>query len=59
MNMILNLSDSEAQMLHQILTRFLEETKEEIHHTDTATFKDMLKGKEEVVQSVLQKLAAK
>ncbi|MBI2819541.1 MAG: hypothetical protein HYX73_06140 [Acidobacteria bacterium] len=57
--MILNLSESEAEILRQILTRFLEQTKEEIHHTDTRSFKDMLKGEEAAVASLLQKLAAK
>ena len=57
--MILNITESEAEILRMLLQAFLEETRSELHHTDTPTYKDKLRGREQAATDLLLKLSEK
>ena len=54
--MTLTLNPEEARIVRDLLTRFVHETRSEIHHTDTASFKDNLKEQKDVAKALLLKL---
>ncbi len=54
--MNVSLSEDEAEMLKSVLNRFIVETRTEIRHTDTGTFRDQLKDEEEVAKRLLGKI---
>jgi hypothetical protein len=53
-----DLTHDEAALLRQLLESCLSELREEIRHTDTRSFRDMLKAQEASVQNLRQHLAA-
>ncbi|MBI4459077.1 MAG: hypothetical protein HY648_03330 [Acidobacteria bacterium] len=57
--MMLNLSEQEGELLRTLLERFIGETRSEIHHTDTGTYKDDLKTEERIAKDLLAKLSGK
>jgi hypothetical protein len=54
--MMLEITEREAELLRQLVSQFVGETKAEIHHTDTASFKDSLKDQQEDANRLLRKL---
>lgn len=56
--MTLELSAKEAEMLRNLLNRFIEETRDEVHHTDTESFKNQLKEQEQLAKQLLEKMKA-
>jgi hypothetical protein len=54
--MKLEISKKEAEMLQKILGRFIEETRSEIHHTDTEAYKEELEKQEQLVKELLEKI---
>ena len=56
--MQLELSDVEREVLEDVLERVLGDLREEIYKTDTADFKDALKGRESVIKALLARLRA-
>ena len=57
MAMQLNLSQEELEYLTGVLERAHEELREEIYRTDDFNFKQVLKGRETIVVSLLDKLS--
>ena len=53
----LNLTDEEGQHLKEAVKRRLTELGHEIAHTDSMTFKDMLKRRRETMRKVIEKAA--
>jgi hypothetical protein len=56
--MTLDITDEEREYLLEILDARREELLHELHHTDTLDFKEMLRRKAALVESVRSKLAA-
>lgn len=54
--MTLELSQREAELLETLLSRFIVETKGEIYHTETASYKDILKHQQEDAVHLLERL---
>jgi len=57
--MTLTLSDPEAELLTSVLTERLAETRSEIHHTDTASYRDELHREESILKAILEKLQSR
>lgn len=55
--MMLHLSVGQEELLRTLLTRFIAETKSEIYRTETAEYKDKLRGQEFQAQMLLEKLS--
>lgn len=56
--MTLDITDEEREYLLEILDARREELLHELHHTDTLDFKEMLRRKAALVESVRSKLVA-
>ncbi|HOK01148.1 MAG TPA: hypothetical protein PKX79_05370 [Spirochaetota bacterium] len=54
--MKLELTSEEKAVLEELLNRAHAELPIEIHHCSTSDFKDHLKGKQKIVESLIQKL---
>jgi hypothetical protein len=54
--MDLNLDIKETELLTRLLERHLEDIRREIHHTDLAKFKAVLKSDEALMRELLGKL---
>ena len=55
--MNVDFSEDEAEILKNVLNRFIIETRSEIRHTDTGTFRDRLKDEEELAKRLLEKIS--
>lgn len=56
--MDLFLDTDESELLTRLLERHLEDIRREIHHTDRASFKAVLKADEALMRDILIKLKA-
>lgn len=56
--MMLEIAEKEAEMLRSMLNRFIAETRSEIHHTDTESYKEELKAQEELAKALLERIKA-
>jgi hypothetical protein len=54
--MNLELTDSERDLLLQLLKSRWDELKQEVHHARVSSFKDQLKATEACVESLIDKL---
>lgn len=54
--MELTLSTEEARELRRLLASALSELRSEIHHTDTASFRERLQERERVLMSLRERL---
>ncbi len=54
--MEITLSETERQLLVELLKAELDQAPAEIHHTQTIAVREMLKDREAVVQALLQRL---
>lgn len=54
--MNIEITDAEKELLESILSSYLSDLKEEIHHSETADFKVALKDRKEIVTSLLNKI---
>ena len=54
--MTLNITEKEKEILLNILKREEQETKVEIHHSDSHDFKESLKAKLIYIQNIITKL---
>jgi len=54
----LELTDEEVEILRDITKRHLHELDMELLHTDTYNFKEMLKRRKQVLETVLGKVSA-
>jgi hypothetical protein len=55
--MELYLDSRDTELLMDLMARRLEALRREIHHTDTAAFRDRLRAEEARLQSLLTKLS--
>lgn len=56
--MELYLDSRDTELMTDLLERRLQDLRREIHHTDTAAFRDRLKDEEARLQALLAKLKA-
>jgi hypothetical protein len=56
--MQLTLTEPEREFLLEILQIRLGEMREEVYHTTVSTYKDMLKGKEAMLQDLIARLSS-
>ena len=54
----IDLADAEAQMLRGLIETSLSDLRTEIHHTDTRSYREMLKAQEALLKKLLQRLGA-
>ena len=54
--MNIEITDTEKELLESVLSNYLSDLKEEIHHSETADFKVALKDRKEVVVTLLNKI---
>jgi len=55
---VTGLTESEMAALHDVVQNYLSDLHTEISHTDDRDFKAALRSRQELLQSVLQKLSA-
>jgi hypothetical protein len=56
--MNIDISRTEMELLHRVLSDRLSALRQEVRHTDARPFKDDLKDKEQVLKQLISKLSS-
>jgi hypothetical protein len=55
--MTVEITDEEKEILSELLQSTYQQMLHELHHTDTADYKEMLKKRVDVVERLIQKIS--